>query len=328
MKRRVILGLFAAAGVLTAGWCARHVFQRPKAGGDLASLDVGGARAPLWANPMPCREPNAIEQRQHQLALEVLEVFDADWLNPLQRGAIQHFAYPWRQRRGVPTNDKSLPCPPHALHASVATAAIKAGVFRRPFLYADDISLAQQLGPRDPQIVHAVARSAFYDNIIPDDRFKADLRPYARLVLAEFGLAARKWAEQAMAQVSADNQLGTGAAQVAVAGGASKALPEVQRLMEQLISATPRDKPIPRLTRNRVYELAFALGMAGEEAQRYAMPIVELLDRRVESWAPPYGMLQLPPARMCPVAERIGGSVAKAARTKDFCARRPNTLEQ
>jgi hypothetical protein len=327
MKRHVIVGLIAVAGVFAAGWFARDVFK-PKLVSDLTALDVGGARAPLWANATPCREPDAIEQRQHQLALEVLEVFNTDWLNPLQRGAIQHFAYPWRQRRGAPTDDKSLPCPPLALHASVATAAIKAGVFRRPFLYADTISLAQQLGPRDPQIVQAVARSAFLDSIIPDDPFRADLRPYARLVLAECGSAAREWAGLAMAQVSAANQLGTGAAQVAVAGGAPEALPEVQRLMELLISATPRDKLIPRLTRNRIYELAFALGMAGEGAQPHAGPLVELLDRRVESWAPPFGMIGLPPARMCPVAERIGGGVAETARMKDFCVRRPKALEE
>jgi hypothetical protein len=98
--------------------------------------------------------------------------------------------------------------------------------------------------------------------------------------------------------------------------------------MEQLISAIPRDKLVPRLTRNRLYELAFALGMAGEGAQPYAAPFLELLDRRVESWAPPFGMIGLPPARMCPVAQRIGGSVAEAGRTKDFCARRPKALEK
>ena len=328
MKRHVIVGLFVVAGVFTAGWSARDAFPRPKPGRDLTALDVGGARAPLWATLDPCRDPNAIEQRQHQVALEVLEVFDADWLNPLQRGAIRHFAYPWEQRRGATRDEKSLPCPPLALHARVATAALKAGVFGRSFLYADGIALAQQLGPRDPQIVSAVARSAFLDHAIPDDPFGADLRPYARLVLAEFGSAAREWAELAMAQISAANQLSTGAAQVAVAGGAPQALPEVQRLMEQLISATPRDKLIPRLTRNRIYELAFALGMAGEGAQPYAGPLVELLDRRVASWAPPFGMIESPPARMCPVAERIGGTVAEAARTKDFCVRRPKALEQ
>jgi hypothetical protein len=328
MKLHVIVGLFVVAGVFAAGWFMRDAFQRPKLGSDLTAVDVRGARPPLWANLDPCRDPNAIEQRQHQVALEVLEVFDGDWLNPLQRGAIRHFAYPWEQRRGATRDEKSLPCPPLALYPRVATAALKAGVFGRPFLYADGIALAQQLGPRDPQIVRAVAHSAFLDHSIPDDAFRADLRPYARLVLAEFGSAAREWAGLAMAEVSAANQLGTGAAQVAVAGGAPEALPKVQRLMEQLISATPRDKLIPRLARNRIYEMAFALGMAGEGAQPYAAPLVELLDRRVESWAPPFGMIGSPPARMCPVAERIGGSVAEAARTKDFCVRRPKALEE
>ncbi|KAJ8134525.1 hypothetical protein OY671_012262 [Metschnikowia pulcherrima] len=98
--------------------------------------------------------------------------------------------------------------------------------------------------------------------------------------------------------------------------------------MEQISLATPEQKPIPRLVRNRFYELAFALGMAGERAQPYAQPLIELLDRRVESWAPPFGMIESPPARMCPVARHIGGTVAAAAETKEFCVRRPKAFEQ
>jgi hypothetical protein len=330
MKLATVSVLLAVgASAFAAGWFARGGGQKAKPSEvlNLTQLDHGGA--PLWANAGRCRQANADEQRQHRVALEAMEVFDADWLNALQRGAIKHFAYPWRQRRGAPSReDTSFPCPPVELHDAVTKAAIKANVFGRPFLFEDAISLAEQLGPRDPQIVDAVARSAFYSSPIPEDTFRTDLRPYARLVLAEFGPAAGKWAEQALVQVSANDQLGTGAAQVAVAGRASRALPEVQRLMAQILSATPQDKPIPRLSRNRIYELAFALGMDGEDAQLYAAPLIELLDRTVESWAPPFGMLQLHPARMCSVAEHIGGNVAAAARTKTFCTQTPKAFEQ
>jgi hypothetical protein len=63
MKGRVLLGLLAAVGVFAAGWFAHDAFQTPKPAKDLTALDVGGARAPLWATLEPCREPNAIEQR-------------------------------------------------------------------------------------------------------------------------------------------------------------------------------------------------------------------------------------------------------------------------
>jgi hypothetical protein len=332
MKLATVCVLLAVgAGAFAAGWVARGGGQKakPSEGLNLTQLDFGGARAPLWANPGRCRQANADEQRQHRVALEALQVFDADWLNALQRGAIKHFAYPSAQRRGASSGEnRSLTCPPVELYDAVTKAAIKANVFGRPFLFEDAIGLAEQLGPRDPEIVDAVARSAFYDSVIPEDIFRADLRPYARLVLAEFGAAARKWAEQAMAQVSANDQLGTGAAQIAVAGGEPRALPEVQRLMAQILSATPEEKPIPYLSRSRIYELAFALGMAGEDAQPYAAPLIKLLGRTVESRAPPFGILQLPPARMCAVAEHIGGSVAVAAGTKAFCIQTPKAFEQ
>ena len=333
-KRRsilLILLLFAAA-VFIAGWMARAEIQSAKVTRkqeSLAAFDVGGAKAPLWAAIETCRQATEAEKDQSRLALEVLQVFDSSKLDELQQAAVKYFGYPWRQRRGAADSDKLIPCPPTELYAAITEAAIKARVFERPFLYAKELALAEQLGPRHQQIIDATARSAFRDSEIPDDPFKTDLRPYARLILAGFGpSASEKWANQAFAQMSSNDQMGTGAAQVAVAGGEPQALPKVKDLMEQILLATPEQKPIPRLVRNRFYELAFALGMAGERSQPYAQPLIELLDRRVESWAPPFGMIELPPARMCPVARHIGGTVAAAAETKEFCVRRPKAFEQ
>ena len=101
------------------------------------------------------------------------------------------------------------------------------------------------------------------------------------LVLAEFGSPAKKWAGQALAQLSANDQLGTRAAQIAVAGGEPRALPAVQNLMAHILTITPVGKPIPRKSCNQLYELAFALGMAGEDAQPYGAPLIQLLDRTV-----------------------------------------------
>jgi hypothetical protein len=325
MKLAVICAfLVVGVGAFAAGWVTNESARR--ANSRLDNSEVGMTRAPLWATPGRCREASAEEQHQHRLALEVLEVFDTDWLNALQTGAVRHFAHPWRQRIGGPR--ESFPCPPIELHDAVTRAAIKAKVFARPFLYEDGISLAEQLGPRDPQIVDAVARTAFHEILIPDDPFGTDLRPYARLVLAEFGSPAKKWAGQALAQLSANDQLGTGAAQIAVAGGEPRALPAVQNLMAHILTITPVGKPIPRKSRNQLYELAFALGMAGEDAQPYGAPLIQLLDRTVESWAPPFGMVHLQPARMCAVAEHIGGNVALAARTKAYCTRMPQVFEK
>ncbi len=295
----------------------------------LVNLDAGGARAPLWAAPDSCREPTLVEQNQNRVALEVLEVFDSDGWNALRLAAVKHFAHPWMQRRADSRDDKTVPCFSADLRAAVTSAAIKGHVFDRPFLYASEIALAEQLGPANPQIVDAIVRTSFHENEIPDDPFKNDLRPYARLVLAEFGRSAsEKRAKEAFTQMSASSQMGTGAAQIAVAGGEPQALSAVQRLMDEVLSATPREKPIPPLSRNRIYELAFALGMAGEDARAYAGPLIDLLDRKVLSAAPPFGLVDLPPARMCPVARHIGGMVAVAAQAKEFCVTKPKALEQ
>jgi hypothetical protein len=70
---------------------------------------------------------------------------------------------------------------------------------------------------------------------------------------------------------------------------------------------------------DRLYELAYAIAMGGRAAQAYAGPIYELLGRKVESWAPRFGMLELPPTRMCPVLEYIGGEEARLAVSKPPC---------
>ena len=147
------------------------------------------------------------------------------------------------------------------------------------------------------------------------------------MVLAGLGAQAVKpWTQRALAEMSASDQLGTGAAQIAAASGEPEALAKVERLMADLLAATPRTKAIPRETRNRLYELAYGLGMAGEQAQPYAAPVTDLLSREVESWVPPFGMIALKPARMCAVARQIGGQIAATARTKDFC-RAPKVFE-
>jgi hypothetical protein len=205
---------------------------------------------------------------------------------------------------------------------------VRRGAFDMPFLYEAEIALAERLGPRDSRIVDAVAHSAFLEHEIPSNGLRIDLRPYARLALAEFGPAAKPWAQQAVLQLSSDDAMGTGAAQIAVGAGESSSFRRVQELMQRILDETPATAPIPRTSRNRLYELAFALGMAGKDAEPYAGPMVELLNRQVESAAPPFGLISMPPARMCPVALRLGGMAAAATLKKPFCQRVPKAIEQ
>jgi hypothetical protein len=78
-------------------------------------------------------------------------------------------------------------------------------------------------------------------------------------------------------------------------------------MMEEILKSIPQDRTIPRNTRNRLYELAYAIYFSGEDAKKHAAPIRELMTRRVQSWAPPFGMVDLYPKRMCEVLKRIEG---------------------
>jgi hypothetical protein len=165
-----------------------------------------------------------------------------------------------------------------------------------------------------------VARTAFHPYAIETEypETKQDIRSFARTTLAGFGGAAASWADMAFQAISADDALGTSAAQVAVAGGHPQALDRVQGLFTDLLAAYS-DDPIPLRVRDRLYELAYAIAMGGRAAQTHAGPIHELLGRKVESWAPPFGMLELPPRRMCRVLEYIGGEEARLAVSKPPC---------
>jgi hypothetical protein len=320
MIKRGVLILLLLAGAFWGGWLSRGSTPPVTPSDHARKLDIGGGRAPLWAMPqLRCRASTEAEQQQDRLALQVLELFNADPLNRMRRGAIEHFGSPWQRSRSSLADHGVFPCPPTELYGMLTAIALKAGVFDSPFLFEDELRLAEQLGPRDPRIIDAVGRSAFLRHDIPDDPSHADLRPYARLILAEFGAASHAWLTQAETQMSADDQMGTGAAQVAVAEGGPEALARARDLLTEVLTATPKEKPLPILQRNRAYELAFALGMAGTDAQPYSAPIIELMNRKVLLAAPPFGLLELPPMSMCVVARHIGGSAAEAAQSKEFC---------
>lgn len=329
MRKILVVVLVIVAFV--GGWTAHDAVRRHRVAAEaenLRMLDSGGARAPLWAQTTPCRAPTAEERVQDGAALEVLRDFRADQIGLLGWRAVEHFSQPWRRFRARVDVQAPRPCLEAELLPAIAEAAVRGGAFDSPTLYDAPIALAEQLGPTHPQIVQSIARTAFADHLVPSDILRTDLRPYARLVLAEFGPAARPYGRQAFAQISARDSMGTGAAQIAVAAGQPEALDRVRQLMNGLLAQTPPDKPIPRLTRNRLYELAFALGMAGPAAEPYSGPLLQLLDRQVQSFAPPFGLLDLPPTRMCPVAKHIGGAVAAAAARRPYCQGELRTLEQ
>lgn len=274
---------------------------------------------PRWADDRPCRPPSAAERRQNELALEVLRIFDAGPLQPMRSAAVDHFGLTYNQNRDAFSRSKAPPpCPPTDLIPQAGEAALHDGVYAGQLLSPGALALAEQLGPAAPGIVKSVAATAFRDIPIEDPPW-GDIRPYARTVLAGFGSAARPWAAMAYGQISTKDALGGTAAQVSVGGGDPRALRRVRSLMANLLAATPANRPVPLTATERLYELAYALGMAGPGAQPYADPLIALLERNVETLAPPFGVIDVPPKEMCPVARHIGGRVAEAANRSAAC---------
>lgn len=99
--------------------------------------------------------------------------------------------------------------------------------------------------------------------------------------------------------------MGTGAAQIAVSGGNPKALQIVERLMVEKLATLPKEQAVPWDARNRLYEMAYALAYGGAQAREHIAPLQDLMSRKVQSWAPPFGMLELSPRRMCDVLAKI-----------------------
>lgn len=271
------------------------------------------AAVPAWMSSGSCVPMNETEWAESRLVLQVMEEFPV--VHVMHIAAVKHFGRDRYRREG----DTAIRvCAPEVLYPRLAELMLSRGMFSRGYLHANELRLAAALGPRDQRIVEAVARTAFHafpiETKYPEAR--KDIRSFARTTLAGFGEAAAPWAERAFQAISAEDALGTSAAQVAVAGGHPQALERVHDLLMDALEARP-DDPIPRGIRDRLYELAYAMG--GRRAWEYAGPIHRLLGRKVESWAPPFGMIELPPRRMCRVLEYIGGQQARRALSKPPC---------
>ncbi|WP_143145626.1 hypothetical protein [Devosia enhydra] len=166
-------------------------------------------------------------------------------------------------------------------------------------------ALIGRLPSPSADLARKVAESAFSDTPQESDSLRRDLRPLARATLASIKGASTPYADRAFSEITIENSMGTGAAQIAVAGGHPQALAKVELLMDQLLVSLPVGGPVPWDQRNRLYEMAQALAFAGPAAKDHVGPLKELMNREVESNATIFGMVSLPPRRMCPLLEQI-----------------------
>ncbi|AXE94625.1 hypothetical protein CUJ90_19545 [Paraburkholderia terricola] len=90
--------------------------------------------------------------------------------------------------------------------------------------------------------------------------------------------------------------------------------------MNELLATVPDDKPIPLATRDRLYELSWAIAFSGESAKDHEAPVIRLMGRHVQSAAPPFGVVSLHPKRMCEVMSKIYGDSERVNREFSYCA--------
>jgi hypothetical protein len=192
------------------------------------------------------------------------------------------------------------------------------GRLQRGRLVEYGFALIVRLPRPSADLVRKVAQSAFSDTRQESDIFRRDLRPLARATLASIEGAATAYADRAFSEISIENSMGTGAAQIAVAGGHQQALEKIDQLMTQLLATLPGESPIPWNQRNRLYEMAQALAYGGRAAQEHVSPLRALMNREVESNATIFGMVALPPRRMCPLLEHIL-QIPTAATEYSYC---------
>lgn len=296
MLRRFIWITLIAVLAFGLGWSS-HFFQKPAP----MKWELSDA-LPDWEIGT-CVPENTEERKAYEAAIAILELENNGLF--LDIGAKKFLAAGMYRREAK----KSDPvCPPQDIYERALNSnSLKKEIKYRLVEY--ELKFFSRLPAQNANIIQAVEKFAFNEKPQQSELFNSrDIRPYARTVLAGFGKSASGVSSTAYQKMSADDSLGTGAAQISAATGHPDALPRIQALMEDLLSSVPRDKSVPRALRNRLYELAYAIYFSGDAAKGYTAPIRSLMERQVDSWAPPFGMIPLHPKRMCELLKRIEGT--------------------
>ncbi len=281
---------------------------------------------PTWVNQLNCVEPNIETKAQIDLALEILE--KTEHVSHITIGAYKYLARrPFQDTKSGTASVCSLD---RTTQREILSALRRRNYFRGAIVHLNPILVLRRLGPFDADIQAMLERTAFAENAVgrpsaaEAPRYvhpnEFDLRPLARSTLAEFGSISAELADRAMAEIDTTT-LGTSAAQLAVAGNAEGALEKTERIFSNLLEE--HQGAIPRDIRDRMYELAYAISYGGDASQKHLSPIIGLLDRKILSAAPPFGLVELSPARMCDVLEHIGGEIAAERALKPPCDRDP-----
>lgn len=308
--QRLILALLLIGAGFIIG--SPIVLQKPA-----PAIELGDA-IPLSLNPFErCVEPNADEMALFSVAVQTLEVVQGR-LNSLGIGAKQFLGSGLLRSS---TEETVAVCDPEGTYDRVAHLVSEYRMLDPGRLTEYELNLAARFSKPDPYIVTEIASSAFNDSPQQSGIFdNRDIRPLARSVLAGFRDRSAEYADVAYKQMSANDSMGTSAAQIAAAAGHPLALDRIERMMADTLSALPKDGIVPWKTKRRLYELAYAFALVGERGKMHLAPLRQLMTMKVQSWAPPFGMIEHPPKRMCDLLIYIVGANSADDQAYPYCA--------
>ncbi len=258
-----------------------------------------------------CVTANDTERSIFNTAVTALEHPDQE-VSPLTIGALKLLSH------GIFRNNGQV-CDPLEVYKKAGITINISNHLRLGRITESGLKLISKLPNPNEQLTEIVANSAF--NSVPQKSevfSNRDIRPYSRSILAGLGERSKPYAQIAFEKISIKDSLGTGAAQVAAAADHPDALDRIVQLMNRKLSAFPKDKAIPRLDRDRLYEMAYALVYANSKSPEHLAPLLELMQRKVESVAPPFGIIELEPRRMCYVLAKLK-QVGKKELNFEYC---------
>jgi hypothetical protein len=257
-----------------------------------------------------CEQPTERESKILQTAADAIALDEAPVSNSLTIGGQKLLGY-GLVRSGLRTSPRV--CTPQAIFAQVGAVLNAPHGLGGGQLVEYQLQLAVQLPNPSDFVIDQVGRSAFNSHKQHSEIFpRQDIRPLARSALASFGKRASAFRQRALEEMSIDSALGTGAAQVAAAVGDPTALPRIVEMFDSLLNSVPPNAAIPLNKRDRLLELAWAIYFAGDASRSASKSIHKVMLRKVESRAPPFGIVEISPKRFCRVLELIEGQPAIA----------------
>lgn len=283
----------------------------------------GDAGEPGWRirylKRVACRPVTSTEQSKDEAFLTILERRD---LSALQfSNAMRYFSSEYR-------DSKSNRCAPaDELYRRVSEASRRSP--HQGNCHSEHIGPVALMPPSN-WMAERLAKCAFEREPITSSSAGYDMRVQWMKALATQDRYALPWFDKAYRNISNSSALGRSAALVAVAADPKRAVSKVSdqlnlalrraksRKMKVLsdhgyvLAISPRDI-------NTLEQLAYALSIAGSDADSHAAPLREMADLKFALPSPPFGLLADGLKSLCLIADRIGGETKQHIGAKQYC---------